>query len=55
MEEKKESILFKKLDLAFVYLIIFIFGMAIMFFMTAYINNKVQEFNAETIPVSDNQ
>ena len=32
MEEKKESFLFKKLDLAFVYLFIFIVGIVIVEF-----------------------
>lgn len=41
--KKKESILFKKLDLAFVYVFIFIFGMIIVFVMTSYLNNKVKE------------
>ena len=45
--EKKESILFKKLDVAFAYLFIFLFGIAIVFGMTAYINSKVEEFNNE--------
>jgi len=49
MDEKKESILFKKLDLAFVYIIILIFGIAIVFIMTSYINNKVEEFSADAI------
>ena len=54
MKEEKESLLFKKLDLAFVYLTIFIIGIAIVFIMTSYINNKVQEFSSETITVSEN-
>ena len=49
--ENKDNILFKKLDLAFVYLFIFIVGIAIVFIMTTYINNKVKEFNEETIGV----
>ena len=47
MEEKKESILFKKLDLTFVYIFIFIFGMLLVFIMTNYLNNKVSEFTDE--------
>ena len=47
--ERKESILFKKLDLAFVYLFIFLVGVAIILTMTSYINNKVKEFNEQTI------
>ena len=49
--EKKESFLFKKLDLAFVYLFIFLVGIAIVLMMTSYLNNKVKEFNEETIGV----
>ena len=49
--EKKESILFKKLDLAFVYLFIFLAGIAIVIFMTSYINNKVEEFNEQAFSV----
>lgn len=41
---KKENILTKKLNLAFVYLFIFICGIAIVLMMTTYINNKVSEF-----------
>lgn len=49
MKEEKGSVLFQKLDLAFVYLIIFAVGIAIVFIMTSYINNKVQEFSGEAI------
>ena len=45
--DKKESILFKKLDIAFVYLFIFLVGIAIMFAMTTYLNSKVKEFTEE--------
>ena len=45
--EKKGAVLFKKLDLAFVYLFIFLVGIAIVLFMTSFLNNKVQEFNEE--------
>ena len=51
MEEKKESVWFKKMDLAFVYLFIFLAGIAIVMIMTSYINNKVKEFNEETISI----
>ena len=49
--EKKESIWFKKIDLAFVYLFIFLAGIAIVMIMTSYLNNKVKEFNEETIGI----
>lgn len=47
MEEKKESIWFKKLDLVFVYTFIFFVGIAIVLMMTSYLNSKVKEFNGE--------
>lgn len=47
--EKKENILFKKLDLAFVYIFIFLVGVAIVLTMTSYLNNKVKEFNEESV------
>ncbi len=43
--QKKESFLFKKLDLAFVYLFVFLVGIAIVLAMTSYLNSKVKEFN----------
>ena len=48
-EGKKESILFKKLDLIFVYSFIFFIGIAIVLMMTTYLNNKVKEFNQEIV------
>ena len=51
--DKKENILFKKLDLAFVYLFIFLVGIGIVLFMTTYLNNKVKEFNEETIGITE--
>lgn len=50
--EKKVSVLFKKLDLAFVYLFIFLVGIAIVLTMTSFLNNKVKEFNEEAIAMS---
>lgn len=55
MEEKKQSIWFQKLDLAFVYLIIFIVGLSIVLFMTSYLNNKVKEFNQEAVVTVNNK
>lgn len=49
MKEKKQSIWFKKLDLAFVYLFIFLVGIAIVLIMTSYLNNKVKEFTEESL------
>lgn len=45
MEEKKESILFKDMNLIFVYVVIFIFGIVTVFIMTNIINGKVEELN----------
>lgn len=47
--DKKESVLFKKLDVAFVYLFIFLVGIAIILGMTSYLNNKVKEFSESSI------
>ena len=49
METKKESGLFKKLDVAFVYLFIFLVGIAIVLGMTSYLNSKVKEFSESSI------
>lgn len=48
-EEKKDSVLFKKLDLAFVYLFVFLVGIAIVLAMTSYLNDKVKEFGDTSI------
>ena len=50
-QEKKEKFLLKKLDLIFVYLFIFLVGVAIVLAMTSYLNNKVKEFNSDLIAV----
>ena len=47
--EKKESILFKRLDVAFVYLFVFLVGIAIVLAMTSYLNNKVKEFSENSV------
>lgn len=49
MQEKKKSFLFRDLNLAFVYLSIFLIGIAIVMFMTTYLNNKVKEFSTESM------
>lgn len=53
MKEKigvnKNSVLFKELDLIFVYSFIFFIGLAIVLVMTTYLNNKVKEFNREIL------
>lgn len=50
--EKKGAVLFKKLDLAFVYLFVFLVGVAIVLMMTSYLNNKVKEFNEEALAIA---
>lgn len=47
--EDKSKFLFKKLDLAFVYLFVFLVGIAIVLGMASYLNNKVREFNEDAI------
>lgn len=54
MKQEKEKFLFKKLDLAFVYIFIFLVGIAIVLFMTSYINNQVEDFSESTIGYSTN-
>lgn len=49
MEEKKQSVWNKKLDLIFVYTFIFAVGIAIVLAMTSYLNSKVKEFNQEVV------
>ena len=49
METKKESALFKQLDVAFVYLFIFLVGIAIVLGMTSYLNGKVKEFSEDSV------
>ncbi len=53
VDEKKESILFKNLDLAFVYIFIFLVGVGIVLFMTNYLNDKVKEFTKESLVYSN--
>lgn len=42
----------KELNITFVYIFIFIVGMAIVFFMASYINKEVKEFNNQ-VAVTD--
>ena len=53
VDEKKESILFKNLDLAFDYIFIFLVGVGIVLFMTNYLNDKVKEFTKESLVYSN--
>ena len=47
--DNKKSILFKELDIVFVYLFIFLVGIAIVLGMVSYLNNKVKEFSDSSI------
>ena len=51
-KESKGILLFKKLDLVFVYLFVFLVGVAIVLAMTSFLNNKVKEFTKEAIAIS---
>lgn len=53
--ENKENMLFKELNIVFVYLFIFLVGVAIVLSMTSYLNNKVKEFNSDSILVETNK
>lgn len=47
--EQKGNVLFKKLDLVFVYLFVFLVGVAIVLAMTSFLNDKVKEFTEDAI------
>lgn len=49
--EKKDNILYKELNLVFVYAFIFLVGIGIVLFMTNYINNEIKELNSNTIAI----
>ena len=42
-----KEILKKEINITFVYIFIFVIGMAIVFFMTSYINKQVKEANEQ--------
>lgn len=48
-ENNNKSIWFRDLNLIFVYLFIFLVGIGIVLIMTSYLNNKVKEFNEESL------
>ena len=50
--EEKGNILFKKLDLVFVYLFVFLVGVAIVLGMTSFLNEKVKEFTDDAIAIN---
>ena len=52
MEEEKEtsvSIWHKDLNLVFVYVVVFLFGIVVVYIMTTVLNNKVEEINNGSI------
>lgn len=51
-QDQKGNVLFKRLDLAFVYLFVFLVGVAIVLAMTSFLNNKVKEFAQESNAIS---
>lgn len=56
VEEEKQSIWHRNLNLAFVYVVILLFGLVVVFVMTNVLNNKVNELNEGiyTVPVEQN-
>lgn len=54
MEEEKQnsvSIWHRNLNLAFVYGVVFLFGLVVVYIMTSILNNKVEELNQESYSV----
>ena len=54
-QNKKNNILFKDLNLVMVYAVVFAFGLLIIFLMTNYLNNKVNEFTNPSDYYAENQ
>jgi len=48
VEEQKQSIWNKNLNLAFVYIFVLLFGLVVVFIMTTVLNNKVKEISEES-------
>jgi len=53
MEEEKQSIWHRNLNLAFVYIVVFLFGLVVVFIMTTILNNKVNEINSESYLITE--
>ena len=47
MEENQQSIWHRELNLVFVYVVVFLFGLVTVFIMTNVLNKRVQELNEE--------
>ena len=52
MSEEKQNVWRRNLNLAFVYVIILIFGLVVVFTMTTVLNAKVKEINESTYKVA---
>lgn len=48
MQEEKQSIWHRNLNLAFVYIVVFLFGLVVVYAMTTVLNNKVEEINNQS-------
>lgn len=54
MEEEKQtsvSIWHRDLNLVFVYVVVFLFGLVVIYIMTSVLNNKVEELSQEPYSV----
>lgn len=49
MDENKNSIWNRSLNLIFVYIMVFLFGLALIGIMTNFLNNKIEDLNTEYI------
>lgn len=54
MNEKKESVLYKELNVGFVYVFVLIVGFIIVFSMITFLKNKVNEITEGTVASSIN-
>lgn len=52
--EEKESIWHRNLNLAFVYIVIFLFGLVVVYAMATVLNNKVNELNESFYTTQNN-
>ncbi len=53
MNEKKESVLYKELNVGFVYVFVLIVGFIIVFSMITFLKNKVNEITEGTVASSN--
>ena len=52
--EEKESIWHRNLNLVFVYIVIFLFGLVVVYAMATVLNNKVNELNESFYTTQNN-